>query len=461
VSWLTRALDTALRVAAIALAVSLSVAAWHDVSKAWDTWAYHLPFAARIAGIVGPDAYVFSVDNEQRFAGFPLFAELLQGILWRVTSRPECASFVALFSLFGLVAFLWRFFRVVPHVAFVALLAIPLVQIHATQCYIDLPANIGLTILLLLVHRAWTETERPRLGMLVAAALCAIATANSKFQLVPLVLMAGAALLARAYRDKKALLVFFIALPLVFATPIKNMLVHGNPVWPVELGFGLPYAETRYESAPYWLEHAPRPLRFALSVLEVGVDRWSVDQWTPPEHPAKRMGGFFGAYAIAGLAGIALALFKKRTRETKVAAALFGGTTLVLSFLPQSHELRYYLVWMLLLVSLNLIVWLRDRPGVTTAIALAAFLWVAWSTRGTYLYASGDSFEELVAARVDRMVIDGAKEGDRVCVADDPWTFLYAAPFHPGKHFTVLEAKRARDCLPSAPAESRALGRAP
>jgi hypothetical protein len=447
-----RAFDHALRVVAIALAASLAVAAWHDVSKAWDTWAYHLPFAARMLGIVGSDAYVFSPDNAQRFAGFPLFAEMLQGVLWKITGRPECAAFVALFSLFGLVVYLKRAFGIASHVAFIALLAIPLVQIHATQCYVDLPANVGLTVLLLLVYRAWVDGSPPRMKLLVGAAACAIATANAKFQLVPLVLLASAALLLRAYRDKKSLVVFAVALPLVFATPLKNFVVHGNPVWPVEFGFGLPYAETRYDSAPHWLEHVPRPVRFFLSIIEWNVDRWSVDQWTPPDHPAKRMGGFFGAYVIAGLVGLGLAAWKKRTRETKVALALFGGATLVVSFLPQSHELRYYLFWMLLLVALNLVLWFRDRPMPVTVMALAAFAFVAWKTQGSWLYMSGDSFADLVATRVDAKVIDSARDGERVCVADDPWTFLYAAPFHPdkGKRFTVLEAKRREDCSPSA-----------
>jgi hypothetical protein len=457
-----RAFDHALRVVAIALAASLAVAAWHDVSKAWDTWAYHLPFAARMLGIVGPDAYVFSPDNAQRYAGFPLFAELLQGLFWKITGRPECATFVALFSLFGLVAYLKRAFAIAPHVAFIALLAIPLVQIHATQCYVDLPANVGLTVLILLVHRAWVDPGPPRVRLLIGAAACAIATANSKFQLVPLVLVASAALFARTFRDRKSLLVFAVALPLVFATPIKNFVVHGNPVWPVELGFGLPYAETRYESAPYWLEHAPRPARFLLSIVEWNVDRWSVDQWTPPEHPAKRMGGFFGAYVIAGLAGLALAAWKKRTRETKVALSVFGGATLVVSLLPQSHELRYYLFWMLLLVASNLVLWFRDRPVPVTLVALAAFAFVAWKTNGSWLYMSGDSFSQLVASRVDAKVIETARDGDRVCVADDPWTFLYAAPFHGanGKRFTVLEAKRREDCSPSALGGSPGPGRA-
>jgi hypothetical protein len=102
---------------------------------------------------------------------------------------------------------------------------------------------------------------------------------------------------------------------------------------------------------------------------------------------------------------------------------------------------------MLLLVAFNLILWLRDRPRIVTAIALVAFGWVAWKTSATYLYASGDSFRELVAARVDKKVIDEANEGETICVADDPWTFLYTGRFN-GKRIRVQEAKRSADCPP-------------
>lgn len=443
--------DLAVRAVAIALGVGLFAAAWHDVSKAWDTWAYHLPFAARIAGIVGPGSYVFSAENQARYEGFPLVAEALQGLFWRATGRPECANLVALFSLFGLVAFVWRVLRVPPHVALVAFLAIPLVQIHATQCYVDLPANVGATILVLLAFRAWVETEPPSPRTLLGAAAVAAATANAKFQLVPVVLAASLALLVRARRDRTLAAVVALALPLVFATPIKNAIRHGNPVWPVELhvlGRALPFAATRYEAYPRWLEHAPGPVRFACSVLEIGVKSWSVDQWTPPDDRGYRMGGFFGAYVLVALAAIALAAWKQRTREAKVAAAFVAGTTLVTSVLPQSHELRYYLFWMLVLVALALTLWARERPVLASAIALAAMAFVAGSTRGAYLYPSGDAFATLVASRVDRKVIDGASPGQRLCIADEPWTFLHAPELHPGARFTVQEATSPEECPP-------------
>lgn len=456
-----RAFDLVVRAIAVALALGLLAAGWHDVSKAWDTWGYHLPFAARIAGIVAPTSYAFSPENQARYEGFPLAAEALQGLFWRVTSRPESANLVALFALFGLVAFLWRAFRVPPHVALVALVAIPLVQIHATQCYVDLPANAALTVLVLLAYRAWADEGPPAAKHVALAAAAAAFAANAKFQLVPVVVAASLALLVRVRRDRRLVAIALAALPVVFATPIKNALLHGNPVWPVELrvlGHALPFADTRYEAYPRWLEHVPAPVRFACSVLEIGVKSWSVDQWTPPDDPGYRMGGFFGAYVVVALAAIVLGAWKKRTRETKTAAWFVAGTTAVVSVLPQSHELRYYLVWMLVLVSLALVGWARDRPVLVPAIALAALAWVAGATRGVYLYPSGDSFATLVATHVDRAAIDRADPGARLCIADEPWTFLYAPELHPGARFTVQEAKRPEDC-PAAPSRSAAHAR--
>jgi hypothetical protein len=196
----------------------------------------------------------------------------------------------------------------------------------------------------------------------------------------------------------------------------------------------------------------PRPVRFGASVLELGLRpvashaRWSVDQWTPPSDPGYRMGGFFGAYVVMNLAALAFAALKRRTHETRVAAAFVAGATIVVSVLPQSHELRYYLFWMLLLVALNLVLWSRERPittGLSCAVALAI---VGWSTGGTYLYASGDSFAQLVAAKVDRTTLEKIEPGQRVCIGRQPWTFLYAPIFHPERTYSVQEMEDPTDC---------------
>lgn len=443
---------------ASALAVSLGIACWHDVSQGYDVWYYHLPFAARIVGLTSPATYGLSAENFARYEGFPLFAELLQGLVWRLTGHVAATSFVALGGLFALVVFVRRIFAAPMAIALLALLAIPLVQIHATAGYIDLPANAAATMLLLLVLRALVAGTVSRQA-LVGAALLSAATANMKFQLVPIVLAAAVVLVVLALRERDGrgarLAILALAFPLVFATPLKNLALHGNPVWPVELtalGHPFPHVEGAYAQSPPQLRDASRPVRFARSVLEVdnhpiGAHRWSLDQWAPAEDPACRMGGYFGVYVVVNLLALGLAVLR-RLHLALVAGGLFAGVTAIAAIVPQSHELRYYMHWMLLLVCLNVIMWTRERLPrfVVGLVALTALGIVAWSTEGGYLYASGTSFDAYLAKRVDARVIDAAAPHERLCIAREPFTFLYAPLFHPGRDYAVQEHDVDRDC---------------
>ena len=61
---------------------------------------------------------------------------------------------------------------------------------------------------------------------------------------------------------------------------------------------------------------------------------------------------------------------------------------------------------MLLLVALNLAVWARHAPKATGPVAIAALAVVGWWTGAPCLYPSGNSFAQLVAAKVDRPSLD-------------------------------------------------------
>lgn len=466
------ALDAALKCLAAALAVSLVVAGWHDVSQAYDVWYYHVPFAARIAGIVDEGTYAFSAENAVRYQGFPLLAEALQGLVWRATGHVEATSFVSLASLFAIPLLLRRLFGAPLHLSLLALLAIPLVHVHATSSYVDLPGNACATMLLLCVYRLTTsEAGRARsLRFLVGCAVLAAAAANTRFQVLPIVAIASAVVAFCSLRDLrswrrldrparfglvKRAIVIAIAAPIVLATPIKNGIRHGNPVWPVELhvlGRTLPYAEEAYEQSPVHLVDAPRPVRFVRSVLEIDNlpvstgRRWSIDQWAPSDHPSCRMGGYFGAYVAVNLLALGWAAWRRRTRETAGAAVLFGVVTIVASVVPQSHELRYYMHWMLLLVSLNVILWAQKAPAAAGVVATAALAVVVWTTKAGYLYPSGSTFEQFLAKRVDRAVVESAAPGERLCIAREPFTFLYAPVFHGRDDYTVQEATSDADC---------------
>lgn len=456
--------DGVLRLLATALLVSMGYAAWHDASKSWDVWSYHLPFATRIAGMMDAHAYTFGAANQARFEGFPLLAEALQGLLVRITSRPESANLLAFGAVCAFALFL-RFWRnVPPYLTWLSLMAVPLVQIHATAAYIDLAANACAAALLLLCYGLIADDETPSLRTVVIAGVLAAFTANMKFQLVPIVLVASLVFVWRALaRDdarSRRVLTILAFLPIVFATPIKNLVLHGNPVWPIELrlpGISLPHVEGAYASSPVWLEHASRPVRFLCSVAEIGLrpiashHRWSLDQWAPHDSPSYRMGGFFGVYVLVNVAALGSALFLRRSRESVVAVVFFAGVTVVTSVLPQSHELRYYLYWMILLVGLNLILWAKAAPRLVGIGSLAALAVVAWSTGGGFLYASGDSFADLVHAKVDSRAWSAIAPRERVCIERTPWTFLYAPAFHPEKAYSVQEAEEPSDCGTARP----------
>lgn len=471
-------LTTILRVIAFGLTLSILAAALHDVSRAWDVWYYHMPFAARIWGIVPEAAFSFHPVNQARYSGFPLLAEVLQGLFWRVTGQPTTANLVAFSCLPLLAWFLRRFFQVPWHLTLIALLAIPLVHLHASSAYIDLPANTAAAMLVLLVYHLHATRERPSGRVLALALALAAASANMRFQhhvLVGLSLLALAPPILGPIRGdlraggeprRRAILTLAaitLALPIVFTSPLKNLVLHHNPYYPLKLevaGISLPGTEGVYSSSPPYLEHASRPQRFLYSILEIGIrplssgSRWSIDQYMPPDSDGTRMGGYFGAYVVFQLALLGVTVMRARDRRAKVAGILFLALTIVTSVMPQSHELRYYLYWMIVLVALNLALACRPEAsgstllspaalGVACAVALGIVLKV---TEAGYAYPSGSTFAELVKDRTDKAILDQIGEGDRVCIQKDPYNILYASTFHPGKHYSVREAEEPSDC---------------
>lgn len=463
-SFVERSIELVLRLGAYGLLASMCAAAWHDVSRAWDVWYYHMPFAARIAGVVPRAEFVFHPANDARFAGLPLAAEFFQGCLWRLTGRPETANFVALASVPALAFFLRARFEVPFHVSVLALLAIPLVQLHATSCYVDLPANTAVAMLAMVTMSSYAMRSGPPARSVPFALAAATFAANTKALLHPIVLVLVLSLGVQCLRARKSsgdrwsAVLVAACLPVVFATPIKNALLHHNPYYPLRfslLGHVFPGTDEPYSSAPRWLEHAPRPERFAASILELGLrpvtdpSRWSVDQWTPPTEPGYRMGGFFGAYVVVQLAVFALILARARSRPARAAGLGFAALTVLTAIMPQSHELRYYMYWMLVLVSMNL--WLGRALGRRANLALgvlagSALCVVLRVTRAEYVYPSGVTFSELVRERTDERKIATAGNGETVCVADEPYNLLWASRFHRAKDYVVMEAERPEDC---------------
>ncbi len=481
-----RKVDRLLQAAAISVLSLWVVRAVFRVDQSWDTWMYHLPFAARLWGVVPEAAFGMPAYLEDRYDGVPLLGEWLQGFLLWATGRPETASLPALASLALFVGFLRAYFQIPWHLGLIALAAIPLVHIHATAGYVDLPSNLAFAVLVLMTYLLYVRPGFATRDNVLLMGLAAALAGNVKFQLVPLLpiplALAGARLLWVARADRRGALVHAggagrlvaagLALALIFAVPLKNLVVHGNPVYPIQMqvlgvtleGPEVLPAEKEMASirfVPVYLEEAPSAQRWLLSLFEVGVRpfsdprRWTVDQFMPHGSTGTMMGGYSAPYVAFSLLLLTYLVLRLRTREAWAAAIVMLLASPVVAVVPQSHELRYTMFWMVVLVSLNLYLTGRletsaagtwvNRRSVGLAALAALGLAVAVS-RGAYLDPRPYPVERLVDVKVDKTILAKIGDGDRVCFSHEPWTFLYSSHFHPPLHYALRERSRAEDC---------------
>lgn len=445
-----------------------------DIDGAWDTWMYHLPFAARLWGISTSSDYMMRYYMEERFEGFPLLAEYLQGLFWWLSQRPESANLVGFFSLSLYIVFLKRYLNIPLYLATLILLAIPLVQIHAVSCYVDLPANIAVSTLIILCYLLYTRehfANRFNILLMVLAAACAV---NMRFVLTPIVFLMVSLIILRlawlwwsrrAEKPQYSQLVILLptlcfALVTIFATPLKNVIVHGNPAYPLKIlvaGIPLNYKHDVVEIVPPYLENASRAQRWLYSIMDVGTYpfthplHWSIDQFVPPDF-GNRLGGYFAAYVIFNLLLLLYLLYRFRSRETWIISLGMVGLTGLTAVMPQSLELRYYLYWMIILVSCNAYLVTQIRPtlpdykfvNVTTlaSVAAVAMVTVILVTRGMYVYPSFYTFAKLQQHRVDSQIVKTLHtEQGKMCFDRTPWTFLYSAIFHPPLDYSIREGR--------------------
>ena len=154
----------------------------------------------------------------------------------------------------------------------------------------------------------------------------------------------------------KAVPIAFIASLLIFATPIKNIVIHGNPFYPVRIeiaGKVLNHALPLYTDAPGYLADAPKAQRWLYSILDINSAYWNHDQYS--QNPDRnRMGGFFGAYVVFQVLLLIYLIIKHPSRNTYLAGIVMAVMSAIAANFPQFHELRYFMYWMMVLISLNL-----------------------------------------------------------------------------------------------------------
>jgi hypothetical protein len=328
----------------------------------WDTVWYHLPFAALRGGLDLP--YHMNEAMQLRFQGFPPLPHLIQGVLWRITGSIHATGIVNYLAFISFLAYCHTVLRANGWLVALISLTAPLVIIHATSSYVDLFGNSFLAIGLASCFYLVLYPGRASRTILIGALTGATAAAWSKFQLVPLAMLVFFFLLCfslpRSHvfpelTRRQVTLLILVGSVIALIPYLKNIVIYGNPFWPVRLpviGNNIPYAE-RIDVAI--LNERPSALRdrsqfslFFRSLFEINHPvryphrpRWIIDQGNASI--AFRSGGFWVVGSVVYLTCLLMMLVAKLGKRALGGVLLVLGLILLIAKLPQSHELRYYL----------------------------------------------------------------------------------------------------------------------
>ncbi len=372
----------------------------------WDTFAYHIPFAARRGGLEIP--YAFPSVMEERYRSAPPLAHFLQGILWKLTGQINATGVLNYLGLALFLYFAAKHLKALWWLVTVLCLTVPLVLIHAASSYIDLFTNallaIGLSSLVVMfLFDRWQEP-----GLLLWGLAGTVGAAWSKMVVLPVVILTmsgflvGYAWKARDRQARRGLLLVFVAVVFAAGPCLRNAIVFGNPIWPVPLPIYASHFPATIDSDKSHDEQVPPPLRqlghvslFFHSLFEINHpkkypnrERWIIDQgnaWI-----AFHSGGFWVVAVITGNVALILLGFLSARRHGWALLGTMGALWLVVSVLPQSHQLRYYQFLPLVIAALTAMLVRRvavTHPAVTFAILtvfLSEFAWVSWINRAYY-----------------------------------------------------------------------------
>jgi hypothetical protein len=485
-------LEIILSLIAIIVAGSIFLKAIIDLDTNYDVGWYHLPFAARIWGIVTENQYISENLIEYRYDGFPLLAHFFQGFLWKITGRMQATNLVGYLSLIAYFVILRQCFQVPLYLSVIAIFTIPAVLTHASTSMVDLPGNVAVSMLMMMVYLLFKQSQLPRKQDLLIIVLSAAAAANIKPQLQPLVFLVyclTATRLAWLYfkytvKTKRKLwsttFLAILASGLIFATPIKNVALYGNPFYPIKIevaGIVL-----NHKLNPDTYSQGNRPQKWVQSILEINTPPWwTPDQWNGGNKKfLDRAGGFFGAYVVFNLlllVGLTIGeqLHNRRLPTDKSHNATTALITVLLMSLvpanfPQSHELRYFMFWMITLVSLNLYLvssWHQPKtrwiqPKYLGVVCLLFLVTVYVKISDYYIKPAFVNFDNYLQGAVKTELLEQMIPNDRTCMIarhgiSDPNSipfaqiqnaFYYSSYFHPEIKYpySIKVAVDPRDC---------------
>ena len=309
--------------------------------------------------------------------GIPDLAHRVQGVLIYIAGgRASAANLIGPIAVAVSAFAVWSVSRGTRVLRWylTGFLAVPMLVMHSVCSYIDLwnGAFLATGFIFLVQLIRWGRTGSAAIAPKAAVTGCLLAFAvsfNSKYQSWPFILLFGIWILVGIAlvwkRDaglaRGCLGIVALCTPLFLIHPVKNALVHGNPTHPIYNPIMVPENAENLQNPTilegvkpqipmaYW--ESPGPTRYIYSVFELSrlmpskfPMNWSIDSGRYPvgnASPHFRMGGWFFATVLVFLLAIGCG-FRFRALDL-LPICIFGSAAVSAAFMPQSHELRYWL----------------------------------------------------------------------------------------------------------------------
>jgi len=451
----------------------------------YDSWWYHLPFSSMIWNIGGgSDNFHLDIILHDRFIGFPMLWETIQGLVWRLTGSLRLIVLPQIIFCLLYLRYIHDNFQIPSAWVIYGFFACPMLLIHFEATYVDLACGLAVALMFLGLTLLAADSQnnvarhpwRRAFGIVVMAAIAG----NIKYQgllacLALSALIMITTLIIPGIRTRSRIFVVVILLIANLAaatTVISNLVYHGNPFYPFTVQvFGRPIFDGPEspsggaEPPSYLLSESrevslPGPINFVLSATELdwvlrGVAPWynvdAVSGRSPRRGPPSRTGGWGGTYFLINLGLLAFQAIRFHKLADQRQKALVLNTVLffiITACLPRAHELRYWLYLPLVLMPVNLrflrIQLGKDNVPIHIAILAVALYGIALSFLSPKSGLLAQTSIPTYGTRSDASpaMIEALAQTGRFC-SDDPFLFRYsrAVTGLPG-----ILSRRAGDC---------------
>ncbi len=468
---------------AIGLLLFIAAIGVMNIDPSWNAQAYHLPVAARLAGIFSRDEYRMAPMVEGYFDGNANLAELVQGGLWRLSGLPGAANLVGILSMTVLIVVSSAIFKIPIWQLTIFYLSIPLVLRHSYSSYVDLAANAFLCLAMVIFFSTIMKKDHSIRKLILVLIPLAVAANIKLYQLVLSVVLGMFIFLSyfvfwvrRKVRFSKVLLYLLIFLVFIAGAYWKlgaNYLRYDNPLYPLAFTFrgqefpGLVSASTSSYIVDAFSVPKINPYYFARSLTE--IDLWRVrpetvytidmDLGNYNAVLGARLGGFFVVNLIFWAAGLLIFSLFSQNRAIFKCLLILVMMVGVAAFLPSSSELRHVLFIPLSLATLFLIGlhdlarkrWSRAL-GIVIQVAIFAFVAFLVVTKSDH-FPTALTIPQYQTKEAEQKACYEVNVESPVCIyGDEPEAFYYklANPdlvieFLPGEGSCTVENRISLD----------------